>query len=47
MEKPYLNLHFKYHDFFPRNNKDMKILSLGFFLSEHKKVWLSFSLIKA
>ena len=25
MEKPYLNLHFKFHDFFPRNNEDMKI----------------------
>ena len=31
MEKPYLNLHFKFHDFFPLNNEDMKILSFGFF----------------
>ena len=37
MEKPYLNLCFKFHDFFLRNNEDMKILSLGFFfLFEHK-----------
>ena len=31
IEKPYLNLHFKFHDFFPENNEDMKILSFGFF----------------
>ena len=31
MEKPYLNLHFKFQDFFPWNNEDMKICSLGFF----------------
>ena len=31
MEKPYLNLDVKFHDFFPWNNEDMKILSLGFF----------------
>ena len=31
MKKPYLNLHFKFYDFFPWNNEDMKILSLGFF----------------
>ena len=30
MEKPYLNLHVKFHDF-PSNNKDMKILGVGFF----------------
>ena len=29
MEGPYLNLHFKFHDFFPWNNQDMEILSLG------------------
>ena len=31
IEKPYLNLHFTFHDFFPENNEDMKILSFGFF----------------
>ena len=31
IEKPYLNLHFKFHDFFPENNEDMKILSFGLF----------------
>ena len=31
MEKPYLNLRFKFHDFFPWNNEDIKILSLGLF----------------
>ena len=31
MEKPYLNLHHKFHGFFPRNNEDMKILRLDFF----------------
>ena len=31
MEKSYLNLHFKFHDFFPSNKEDMTILSLGFF----------------
>ena len=31
MQKPYLNFHFKFHDFFPWNNKDMKILSFVFF----------------
>ena len=36
IEKPYLNLHFKFHDFFPRNNEDMKILSFGVFFCEHK-----------
>ena len=28
MEKPNLNLLFKFHDFLPRNNEDMKLLSL-------------------
>ena len=31
MEKPHLDLHFKYHDVFPWNNEDMKILNLRFF----------------
>ena len=31
IEKPYLNLHYKFRDFFPQNNEDMKILSFGFF----------------
>ena len=39
MEKPYLNLHFKYHDFFLRNHKDMKTSSYGFFMSERKTVF--------
>ena len=48
MEKPYLILHFKFHDFFPWNNEDIKILSFGFvsFLNLNQlnkflfKVWL-------
>ena len=48
MEKPYLDLHFKYHDVFPWNNGDMKILNLRFFTFEIQisllkflfKVWL-------
>ena len=31
MEKPYFNLHVKFHDFFPWNNEDIKVLSLRFF----------------
>ena len=31
IKKPYLNLDFKFHDFFPWNNEDMKILSFAFF----------------
>ena len=31
LEKPYLNLHFKFHDFFSWSNEYMKVLSLGFF----------------
>ena len=38
MEKPYLNSHFKFHDFLPGNNKDMKILNLGIFLSKDEPV---------
>ena len=38
MEKPYLNLYFKFLDFFPRKNEDLKILSFGFFLSKPKPV---------
>ena len=30
MAKPCLNLHFKFHDFFPGNKEDMKILSFRF-----------------
>ena len=38
MKKPYLNLHFNFHDFLPWNNEDMKILSFGFYLSKLKLV---------
>ena len=38
MEKVYVKLHFKFHDFSPWNNEDMKILILGFFLSKHKPI---------
>ena len=38
IEKAYLNLHFKFHDFFSIKEQDMKILRFGFFLSEHKPV---------
>ena len=31
IEKPYLNLHFKFQIFFPYYKEDMKILSFGFF----------------
>ena len=31
MEKPYLNLHVTFHNFFPWNNEDIKVLSFGFF----------------
>ena len=31
MDKSYFNLHFKFHDFVPWNNKDMKILNIGGF----------------
>ena len=31
MEKPYLDLDFKYHDVFAWNNEGMKILNLRFF----------------
>lgn len=31
MKTPYLDLHFKFHDFFLCNNEDMKILSCRFF----------------
>ena len=44
MEKFYLNLYFKFHDFF-FFFEITKILSLVFFfLSEHKQAQLSFSL---
>ena len=43
MEKPYLNLHFKSHDFFPWNNEDMKILSFEFFFFPNLN---QFSLVK-
>ena len=43
MEKPYLNLHFKSHDFFPWNNEDMKILSFEFFFFPNLN---PFSLVK-
>ena len=39
-EKPYLNLYFKFHDFFPSNNKNMKILSFWVFSFSLIKVWL-------
>ena len=45
MEKLYLNLYFKFHDFFFFFFEITKILSLVFFfLSEHKQAQLSFSL---
>ena len=31
MEKTFLNLRFKFHDFFPWNNKDAKVLSFEVF----------------
>ena len=43
MEKPILNLHVKFHDFYPWNNKDTKILNFGF-SKPSKPDLLSFSL---
>ena len=40
MEKPYLNLHFNFHDFFLWNNEDKKVLSFGVFFQTQ------FSLVK-
>ena len=35
MEELYFNLHFKFHDFFPWNNENIKILSLLVFFFPH------------
>ena len=43
MEKPILNLHVKFHDFYSWNNKDTKILNFGF-SKPSKPDLLSFSL---
>ena len=43
MEKPILNLHVKFHDFYPWSNKDTKILNFGF-SKPSKPDLLSFSL---
>ena len=45
MENPYLNLNFKFHDFFPWNNEVWTFSVSGFLLYEHKAIlYLGFSL---